>query len=105
MSHRYRKLNKYKGEIGTPEKEPVTSYREEMLVPPSSRIADDEIDLNIMMRATSEGTVLKTRNKCLRNGTWSVRALYQLKKLENLLYEMENMHLDIIGVAEAHWTE
>ena len=34
-----------------------------------------------------------------------VRALYQMGKLDNLINEVENIHLDIIGVAEKHWTE
>ena len=67
-----------------------------MLVSRASRIADDEIDLSLKRRSTSERSILKTRNKCLRIGTWNVRTLYQLGKLDNLMHEMENMHLDTI---------
>ena len=104
MSHRYRILNKYNDEVRTPAEEPVTSYREEMLVPPAIRIADDEIDPKLMRRSTSEGAILKTRNKCLYIGIWNVQTLYQVGKLENLINEMESMHLDMIGL-QKHWTE
>jgi len=50
MSHRCRKLNKNNGEVGTPAMDSVTSYREEMLVPPANRTADEDIDLKLRRR-------------------------------------------------------
>ena len=38
-------------------------------------------------------------------GTWNVRTLYQPGKFENLIQEMQNVNLDILGIEETHWTE
>ena len=34
-----------------------------------------------------------------------LRTLYQPGKFENLIQEMQNMKLDILGIADTHWTE
>ena len=38
-------------------------------------------------------------------GTWNVTTLYQPGKFKNLIQEMQNVNLDILGIAETHWTE
>ena len=38
-------------------------------------------------------------------GTWNVRSLRQIGKMDNLIQEMEEMKIDILGVAETHWKE
>ena len=37
--------------------------------------------------------------------SYYVRTLYQPGKFENLIQEMQNVNLDILGIAETHWTE
>ena len=85
--------------------DPDNSYREEALVSMASRSAADDNDSNPPGRSSSESAFLKTRGRCLKIGTWNVRALYQPGKFENLIQEMQNMNMDILGVAEIHWTE
>ena len=81
------------------------SYRKEVPVSRASRSADDENDSNPPGRSTSESGFLKTRGRCLKIGTWNVRTLYQPGKVENLIQEMQNMNLDMMGIAETQWTE
>ena len=85
--------------------DPDNNYREEAPVSMASRSADDESDSNPPGRSPSESAFLKTRGRCLKIGTWNVRTLYQPGKLENVIQEMQNMNLDILGIAETHWTE
>ena len=84
--------------------DPDNSYREEAPVSMASRSADDENDSNPTGRSSSESAFLKTRGRCLKIGTWNVRTLYQPGKFENLIQEMQNMNLDILRIAETHWT-
>ena len=93
------------GEVGTPATEPDNSYREEDNVSLASKLVDDEDVLNLKRRTLSDSAKLKTRHRCLKLGTWSVRTLYQAGKLDNLIQEMENMRLDILGISETHWVE
>ena len=51
-------------------------------------------------RKSSDSAILKNRNRPLKIGTWNVRTLYQAGKLDNAIYEMNNMKLDILGIAE-----
>ena len=71
----------------------------------ASRSADDEKDSNPLGRSSSESAFLKTRGRCLKIGTGNVKTLYQAGKFENLIQEMQNMNLDILEIAETHWTE
>ena len=84
---------------------PDISYREEGLISSVSKVADDESSPNPSGRRHSDSAVLKTRDKHLRIGTWNVRTLYQSGKLDNAIQEMEHMDLDVMGIAEARWTE
>ena len=93
------------GEVGTPATEPDNSYREEDNVSLASKLVDEEDVLNLKRRTLSDSAKLKTRDRCLKLGTWNVRALYQAGKLDNLIQEMENMRLDILGISETHWVE
>ena len=85
--------------------DPDKSYREEAPVSMASRSADDENDSNPSGRSSSESAFLKTRGRYLKIGTWNVRTLYQPGKFEKLIQEMQNVNLDILGIAETHWTE
>ena len=43
---------------------------------------------------------LKRGREALKIGTWNVRTLYQLGKLENLRREAESLDIDILGLSE-----
>ena len=101
-SIRFRSID---GEVETPATEPDKNYREEDNVSLVSKLVDDEVVLNPRRRTPSDSAKLKTRNRCLKLGTWNVRTLYQAGKLDNLIQEMESMRLDILGIAETHWVE
>ena len=47
---------------------------------------------------------LLTAKKHLRIGYWNVRTLLQTGKTSQLLREMVNYKLDILGVSEVRWT-
>ena len=70
-----------------------------------SKSVDDEHIPNPKGRMSSDSAVLKTRNRPLKIGTWNVRTLYQAGKLDNAIYEMNKMKLDILGIAETRWTD
>ena len=101
-SIRFRSID---GEVETPATELDKNYREEDNVSLVSKLVDDEDVLNPRRRTPSDSAKLKTRNRCLKLGTWNVRTLYQAGKLDNLIQEMESMRLDILGIAETHWVE
>ena len=43
--------------------------------------------------------------KCkLKVSCWNLRTLYKAGKLAQLLREMENSNIDLLGVSEARWT-
>ena len=91
--------------VETPAMDPDSSYREEVPVSMASRSADDENYSIPPGRSSFESAFLKTRGRCLKIGTLNVRTLYQPCKFENLIQEMQNVNLDILGIAETHWTE
>lgn len=49
--------------------------------------------------------VVSQRNPCtdFRIGTWNVRTLFKTGKLEEVKNEMEEAHLDILGLCETRW--
>ena len=102
---KYNRWSKKDGEVETLAMDPDNSYREEAPVSMASRSADDENDSNPPGRSSSESAFLKTRGRCIQIGIWNVRTLYQPGKFENLIQEMQNMNLDILGITETHWTE
>ena len=63
------------------------------------------VALNLRRMTPSDSANLKTRDRYLKLGTWSARNLYQAGKLDNLTQEMENMRVDILGIAETHYVE
>ena len=54
---------------------------------------------------SSDSAALKTKDRKLVIATWNVRTLYQAGKLDNVIQEMKKMKIDILGIAEARWTE
>ena len=51
-------------------------------------------------RLKSDTSRLKARKRILRIATWNVRTLYQPRKFDNLLQEIKNMNIDILGISE-----
>ena len=43
------------------------------------------------------------RNNIFKIGCWNVRSLYQTGKLNNLLMEMNELKIDIMGISEVRW--
>ena len=66
---------------------------------------DDAANSKPNGRFLADTPTLKTRNEFLRVGTWNVRTLYKAGKLDNLRQEFAKFKLDILGIAETHWTE
>ena len=50
----------------------------------------------------TDGKILTKINK-FRVGTWNVRTLSELRKLNNVLREMENMKMNLLGISEMRW--
>ena len=48
---------------------------------------------------------MKTQWKVLNIGTWKVRTLYQLGKLDTLIQELNHMNIDIMEITETRWTD
>ena len=56
-------------------------------------------------RLKSDTSRLKTRKRILRIATWNVRTLYQPRKFDNLLQEIKNMNIDILGISKVRWND
>ena len=65
---------------------------------------NDEGDSN-PQRSPSDKVPLKSRKRNITIATWNVRTLLQLRKLDNLCQEAEDLKTDIIGVVETRWTD
>jgi len=102
---RNRKIERYcDGEVGPPATNPNTNYREEASTPLASTTAFDEAIPNLNRRILFDTAVLKTRGRTLSIATWNVRTLYQPGKIDNVIQEMAEMKIDILGLAEKRWT-
>jgi len=66
---------------------------------------DDVSSLKPSGELRTDAPSLKTRNAPLLIGTWNVRTLFQLGKFDNLLQEIEDMKIDVMGISETRWTE
>ncbi|XP_068756565.1 craniofacial development protein 2-like [Montipora capricornis] len=77
----------------------VHRHRDETIRPASRRCRDDG------RFRRSDCPSLKTGKSRLRIGTWNVRTLNQLGKLENLKREAESLNADIIGISETRYIE
>ena len=91
--------------VGTPATTPDTNYRDEGNISRMGNSVDEEHNPNPKGRMESDSAILKTRNRPLKIGTWNVRASYQAGKLDNAMHEMNNMKLDILGIAQTRWTD
>ena len=71
----------------------------------ANRSANDNGMSNPNSRISSDSATLKTQDRNLIIATWKVRTLCQAGKLDNAIQEMKKMKIDILGIAEARWTE
>lgn len=58
-----------------------------------------------IIRPPVPGTRKRGGAKNLPVATWNVRSLNGEGKLENLLLEMKRLRIELLGVAETHWTD
>ena len=101
---KYRKGNSDASTPGPPAGEllAVNTNREE--TPQSStEVHFNDSDLKPSGRSVSDNDHLKANRRCLTINTWNVRTLYMTGKLDNLIEEVAEMDIDIMGVAETHW--
>eukprot|EP00794_Sanderia_malayensis_P015552 gene15552-17137_t len=105
-------VNSYTDEVEPPATDSViNSYWEENSASGSNRATNrkdgynDGGNLNPQGGSSPETVCLKTRDNILRIATWNVRTLYQDGNIENLIQEVEEMRLDITGIAEVRWTD
>lgn len=56
------------------------------------------------IRPPVPGTRKRGGAKNLPVATWNVRSLNEEGKLENLLLEMKRLQIELLGMAERHWT-
>ena len=77
----------------------VHRHRDEAIRPAGRRRRDDG------RFRRSDWLSLKTGKRGLRIGTWNVRTLNQLGKLENLKRGAESLNADIIGISETRYIE
>jgi len=82
----------------------VNRHREEELTRDRQKERDDASGLKPLGMPGAETPYLKTRKVPLKIGTWNVRTLFQAGKFDNLLMEMEELNVDIMGVSETRWT-
>ena len=83
----------------------VNNHREEDQNRVRDMGTDDAANSKRNGRFLADTPTLKTRNEFLRVGTWNVRTLYQAGKLDNLRQEFAKLKLNILGIAETHWTK
>ena len=89
---------------------PATKYHAVNINREEEQSKDRDMDLDDATNPKPSGRLvadtpsLKTRNASLVIGTWNVRTLLQAGKLDNLIQEMDEMGMDIIGIAETRWS-
>jgi hypothetical protein len=69
--------------------------------PTGSMTAPDESPRREVRNTTTSLLGPKTQ---IRLGTWNVRTMYETSRLAQVLKEMDNYQLDILGVSECRWT-
>ena len=86
--------------LGPPAINPDTKYREEATTLWLELLAI----ANLKRRIASDTAVLKTKGRTLSTATWNVKTLYQPGKIDNVIQEMAEMKIDVLGLAETRWT-
>ena len=102
--NRSRRTITNEGNVGTPAALlSINDYREERQPIVSKDDHNDDVNLNLARRLSSEENNLKTRGQLFKIGTWNVRTLNKDGKMENLIQEMNRLNVDIMGVGETRW--
>jgi hypothetical protein len=70
------------------------------------RLQDDNLQFCSDKRLEEMVTTRRrNENRRLRIGTWNVRTLKKVGKLENLKREVERYKMDVVGISEMRWTD
>ena len=95
------KKKSHAGDVGPPATKyhAVYTNREEEQNKDVDEGPNDSTSPNPTGRLEADVLTLKTRNVPMVIGTWNVRSLRQIGKMDNLIQEMEEMKIDILGVA------
>ena len=91
--------------IETPAGSSTGSYREEETSTGRSGERNEDLNLNSQERLGADVLTMHQKGSFLKIGTWNVKTLHKIGKLENALIEMKNNKLDMLGIAEMRWTE
>ena len=106
MEEERKENESHAGDVGPP----ATMYHAVNTNREEDQSKDRDVDLNDATsskppgRLVADTPTLKTRNAPMVLGTWNVRTLLQAGKLDNLIQEMEEIGMDVIGIAETRWT-
>jgi len=103
MASKANKKERDAGEVGPPatKDQAVNKLREEERNKVEKKEADDDSGLKPSGGSGTDSPLFKTRKAPLKIGTWNVRTLFQAGKFDNLLLEMKDLNMDIMGVAES----
>ena len=88
----------------TPASTDTTASDREEGTPLQSGERNESSDLNSQERSGQDVLTMHRKGSNLVLGTWNVRTLRPLGKLENAIREMEIRKIGILGVAEMRWT-
>ena len=68
--------------------------------PDPTRTLHNNVDacLKPPVRQVFDDTKWKIRGQTLRIATWNVRTMFQAGKLDNVIQEVNNMNLDVLGL-------
>ena len=65
----------------------------------------EDAGLNSKERLGSDVLTLHRKGSFLNIATWNVRTLYKKGKLDNVIMELEEYKIDILGMAAVRWTD
>ena len=91
--------------LETPASADTTESDREEGTPLQSGGRNENSDLNSPERSGQDVLTMHRKGSNLVLGTWNLRTLWALGKLENAIMEMESHNIDLLGVAEMRWTE
>ena len=88
----------------TPASTDTTARDREEGTPLRSGERNENSDLNSQERSGVDVLTMHRKGSHLVLGTWNVRTLHAIGKLENAIKEMESHKIGILGVGEMRWT-
>ena len=81
------------------------NYREGTQQPVNRNTPYETASQNPSGRPGADASHLKARGMVFKFATWNVRTMFKAGKLDNIMNEMKNMYLDVLGISETRWTE